>query len=574
MGLFSLFNIGGQALSANETALQVIGQNIANASNPDYTRQRVSMATTPAQDVGYAQLGTGVVIAGIERVMNAALEERIDDAESSYAEFNARLDILSNIESIFNELSETDLSSALGAFYDALDELSTSPNDNSVRLELLSAGESLAASFNYILVELNNIRENADNSVQVAVSDINALTASIADLNQQIMVAENGGINQGDANDLRDRRDAMITEISQIVDVRAIETSDGAVNILAGSDFLVCGNSSYDLMATQDADNGVLVSTVEFEHNGADLTINGGILDGLIYGRDTDAVSFITDINTMAQTLINEVNLIHSEGLGIDGLSDVTSESAVSSALTALDAAGLNFDVVNGSFMIHVRNENTGETDIVNISVDLDDIGTDSTLTSIVAEINTELTAVLGTSPPITASVTNTNKLNIASSSDNYTFSFADDTSGFLAAIGMNTFFTGYDALTMGVNSALTDNPDLIAAASQSAPGGNANALRLAQLREEQVFDNGSATFDEYYQGVVSTLGVEVSSAQDKVENQSALLLSLQNEHEAISGVNIDEETINLLQYQRGYQAAAQLIAVADNLLETLLNIL
>ena len=93
-------------------------------------------------------------------------------------------------------------------------------------------------------------------------------------------------------------------------------------------------------------------------------------------------------------------------------------------------------------------------------------------------------------------------------------------------------------------------------------------------MRNEDVFDNGTATFDEYYQGVVGTLGVAVVSAENKATNQSTLLESLQNEHERISGVNIDEETIDMLQYQRGYQAAAQLISVVDELLVTLLNII
>ena len=113
MGLFSTFNIGRLALSAHQTAMQVTGQNIANASNEDYTRQRAIFETTPAQDLTYAQLGTGVCVAEIQRVIDEALEARIDGAGSSLADLAAQQEILDQIEAIFNELSDTDLSSTL-----------------------------------------------------------------------------------------------------------------------------------------------------------------------------------------------------------------------------------------------------------------------------------------------------------------------------------------------------------------------------------------------------------------------------------------------------------------------------
>ena len=574
MGIFSTFNIGRLALMAHQTAMQVTGQNIANANNENYTRQRAILGTTPNQDLTFAQLGTGVRVTEIQRVINEALEGRIDDSISYFAGLQSQQEILDRIEAIFNELSETDLSSSLSKFFDSLDALSADPNDSSTRLELIASADALRDSLQHIASQLNETRAGADDAIRIGVDDVNEITNKIAQLNSQIMVAENGGIDTGTANDLRDKRSALVRDLSEMLAVRVVETDQGSLNVLAGSDFLVFGNDSFSLTTTQDADRGVLVSSIEFEHNGAALTLNGGKLDGLITGRDEIAVSFVDDIASFAGQMIYEMNRIHSEGRGIDGLIDVTGTERVSNPLDVLNQAGLNFSVVNGSFVLNVRNELTDEMVSINVSIDLDGIGADSTLDSVVTEINAELAAAFGGPSPITASITGTNRLQIASSSDDYTFSFSDDTSGFLAATGMNTFFTGHNALNIDVNDMIRDNPDLLAAAFAETPDGNGNALRMTQLRESLVFDNGSATFEDFYQGVVGTLGVQASATRDRVDNQTLLLSALYNERQRISGVNLDEETINLISHQRAYQAAARLISVADSLVETLLNIL
>ncbi|RKY27641.1 MAG: flagellar hook-associated protein FlgK [Planctomycetota bacterium] len=572
MGLFSSFNVGRLALSAHQTALQVTGQNIANANNEAYTRQRVIMRTTPPMDLGYAHIGTGVRVAEIQRVINEALEGRIDAATSSLGGLQAQQEILARIEAVFNELSDTDLSSALGEFFDALEALTTNPDDASTRLELLAKGDSLSESFRYLATQLNATRQSANDSVKLAVNDVNRILGEIADLNEQILVAEGGGVGIGKANDLRDQRGALLRDLSAYIEVNAVEASDGTLNILAGGEFLVFGDNAFTLTTTDRADRGALISTVEFEFNGADLKIKGGKLDGLITARDEILTEFIDDVAALAGAVVNEINKLHSEGQGLDRFSSLTSAEEVSGPLDVLNAAGLPFTPVNGSFNIDVYNENTGEKTTVNIAVDLDGIGADSTLQSLVDEINAELNAAFGGSSPVSAEATITNRLVIGSDGDNYTFAFSEDTSGLLAAMGINTFFTGHDALTIQVNQALHDNPDLIAASLTGAPGDNANVLRMANLRNERVFDNGGATFSDFYQGVVGSMAVQSASARDRAENQELLVTSLLNERERISGVNIDEETINLISHQRAYQAAARFISIIDGLLETLIN--
>jgi len=576
MSIFSAFNVGRLALAAQQTALQVTGQNIANANNDAYTRQRVLFQTMPPMDLGYAQLGTGVRVADIQRVIDEAVAARINSANSSLGSTQAQQELLSQLEGIFNELSGsgTNLSTAMSRFFDSLESLSTNPGDSSVRQQLLANADSLSDSFNNLAGQMNAARASINDSVKITVDDINQIIQNIAQLNRQIVASEAGGADLGKANDLRDQRDALLTKLSGLIDVDATEASDGSLNILAGSDFLVFGDNAFTLTTSDQMDRGVKVSTVEFEQNGAELALRGGKLEGLVAARDQILPQFIDDISTLAGTMINQMNMLHNEGQGLDRLSSATSEEEVSGPMDVLNAAGLHFTPVNGSFNIDVYNRNTGEKKTVNITVDLDGIGSDTTLQSLVAEINSKLSAAFGGSSPVSAEATITNNLVVQSGNDNYTFAFSDDTSGLLAALGMNNFFSGYDALSMKVSETLHDNPDLIAASLTGAPGDNSNALRMANLRNATVLDNGTATLADFYQGVVGSLAVQSASAKDRLDNQSLLLTSAQDERQQVSGVNIDEETINLISYQRAYQAAAKFISVIDSLLETLITAL
>jgi len=576
MSIFSAFNVGRLALAAQQTALQVTGQNIANANNDAYTRQRVLFQTMPPMDLGYAQLGTGVRVADIQRVIDEAVAARINSANSSLGSTQAQQELLSQLEGIFNELSGSgaNLSTAMSRFFDSLESLSTNPDDSSVRQQLLANADSLSDSFNNLAGQMNAARASINDSVKITVDDINQIIQNIAQLNRQIVASEAGGADLGKANDLRDQRDALLTKLSGLIDVDATEASDGSLNILVGSDFLVFGNNAYTLTTSDQMDRGVKVSTVEFEQNGAELALRGGKLEGLVAARDQILPQFIDDISTLAGTMINQINMLHNEGQGLDRLSSATSEEEVSGPMNVLNAAGLHFTPVNGSFNIDVYNRLTGEKKTVNITVDLDGIGADATLQSLVAEINSKLSAAFGGSSPVSAEATITNNLVVQSGNDNYTFAFSDDTSGLLAALGMNNFFSGYDALSMKVSETLHDNPDLIAASLTGAPGDNSNALRMANLRNATVLDNGTATLADFYQGVVGSLAVQSASAKDRLDNQSLLLTSAQDERQQVSGVNIDEETINLISYQRAYQAAAKFISVIDSLLETLITAL
>ncbi|MBN1422657.1 MAG: flagellar hook-associated protein FlgK [Planctomycetes bacterium] len=569
MSLLSALGVARSALDAQTASLQTVGQNIANAENEDYSRQRVEHVAAFTDDYVRFQIGTGVRIARIERVIDANLEEAIRDAASRLGDLDARDLFLQRLESIFGEISENSLGQELSEFFDAVSDLAMRPDDYGARVTLASRGETLADAIRFVEERVRGVRKDLDGEIRTAVDEVNRLTAEIAQLNEEILAAEGGGIDVGTANDLRDKRDGALRDLAALMDIHAVETSTGVVNVVSQGEFLVFADRAEMLEYETRADDGVIEAQVRFSGSGRALAPASGEVAGLLAGRDEIVPTIEADLDALARAIIGEFNALHGTGTGLEGLSDETSTNAVSSVGTRLDEAGLPFEVRHGSFSLEVRNENTGRVDAYTIAIDLDGIGTQTTLEELSASI---AAAVALDHPEIEASLTSDGRLRIRSTSSAVTFSLADDTSGVVAALGLNPFFTGSDARTMAIDARITDDPNRIAAGQGGGAADGANAEAMAALRDRRFLDGGGATIEEYYEGMVGALGVMARDASERAEDQEAIVNHLGAERSAISGVNLDEEAIQLMRYQRAYQAASRFLAVVDGLLETLLS--
>ncbi len=564
VSIFGSLNVGEMGLKAHSVALQTTGQNIANASNEAFHRQRVFMNALPATDYVTYRVGTGVEVARIGRVVDMALETLIRDAKGDLERLNVLRNALVRLETVFNEFGDGDLSSALSHFWDAVGDFSSNVSDSSVRRSVVLAAESLADNFNHFAETIRTARKEQNEYVKSAVGDINRISSSIADLNKHIAVAEDGGLQIQDASDLRDQRDALVEELSGIISVKANESSSGMLQVYTGSEFLVFDTNVYELSTRESTDNGLVIDTVHFS-NGMELEPLGGKLKGFLEARDEVLPGYLSKLDTLAGTLAYEFNKIHSTGRGLDGYTSISGTTVVSDPALALSNAGLPFEIKNGSFNILVKNETTGLTQTTNVKVDLTGTGSDTTLQSLAA-------ALAAADPALNAAVTGDNRLEISSSDSSLTFSFSEDTSGALAALGIATFFTGTGAESLKVNSLVADNLDFLAGALSDEPGDNTNALKLLDLRDMKVFANDTETAEEYYLDMVGTLGTESASFQNRAANQEILTQQMLNERQAISGVNLDEEAINLVQYQHAFQAAAKYLSVISQMMDVLVN--
>jgi flagellar hook-associated protein 1 FlgK len=572
MGLIDTsLQIGRSALLSQSLAMDVVGNNIANATTEGYARQVVDLRS--AQGVRTpegAYLGPGVNAENIRRISDFYLEQRLRDARSSLEDLKSNDESYGQIEGIFNELTDNDLSSAMNSFFTALNNVQANPEERSVRTAAVESAKTFTEAIRGLRDKLDQLRANIDSEVTGSVSTVNSITQQLAEINVEISRLEAGGAKAGSATALRDRRDLLLGQLSDIIEIRTVEQPNGMVNVFAGSDPLVMDNQSYDLKTETRMDHGLLVSDVVFSSDSRPVDIRGGRLKGLIDARDKGCLEFIDGLDAWSAALVDGFNRIHSSGQGLDLYQGVSGTNGVDDPDAALNAAGLDYTPQSGAFEVAVKNRASGETKTFRFIVDLDGLGgNDTTLTSLVADINS---TIGGAFPEIGASVGAGNTLKISSSAPDVSFSFSNDTSGALACLGVNTFFTGSDSKTISINPLMDESPGYLAAASTGMPGDNANITKLLAFQQSPVEALGGASIDSYYRGIVSTLGIRAASAQDRHTGGQAIFSAIQSQREALSGVSIDEEAVKLIRYQSGYTAAARFITTIDEMIKTLLS--
>ena len=565
MSLSGALNIGKSALATHQAAIQVTGNNIANAGSADFTRQAASVS--PSKDRQFAPgvfIGTGVNLDSVRRQIDEALEARIRGSVSDSESADAAEQWLSRVEAAFNELGEDDLSTRLSTFFAAWSNLANKPQDMGMRQVVLQEGAGVASWLNDLRTQFTNLQRDADARLKALAQDADGLAERIAVLNGKILAAEGGSAGGGQANGLRDQRDAALKQLSQLVDVRTVPQENGVVNVYVGSEPLVMGADNRGLALRQEPVNGVIVSAVVIRATGGEAPVAGGQIGGLVAARaKIDLVT--TDLDALAHNLIFEMNKLHGSGQGLEGFGSVTATNAVDVTNVALNDArtGLAFQPANGSFVVHVRQKATGLVTSTLVQVDLDGQGAETTLDSLRAD----LAGISGVNATATGG-----RLRIDAASDAVEISFSQDTSGTLAALGVNSFFTGRDARDIGMNATLRGNPALLAAARNGQPGDNQTARAVAALESQALAGLRGVSLKDGYQAMVNGVAVSASAAKTEAEASRVVKETLFAQRESLSGVSLDEEAINLMRQQRAFQGAARLVAAVDEMMRTILN--
>jgi flagellar hook-associated protein 1 FlgK len=575
MGLMAnSLQIGRSAILTYQAAMQVIGNNVANAGNEDYTRQTSELDALHGVAIGRGlQPGAGVALTSIKRNLDEALETRIRSAIGEWQSADTENNWIARIETFFDEMSGAGLSNILTEFFMSLDEVQNTPEDLALRGVAISSGVSLAGAVQRLRTELLAMGEEADDQIGLLIEAADGLTEDIADLNSRIVAAEASGTGQAGA--LRDQRDAKLRDLSELFDVTVRIQPDNSVYVYIGSEAVVLGGISRGLTTEQTLDGSVVRSIVRFGDTNSQVPINGGKIGGLLQAREEQAYGRIDDLDNFAAALIAEVNRVHADGQGLAGMTDVSGTNDVTDTSAALNstAAGLRNPPRNGSFFITVYDDATSTPVAYQINVDLDGIGGDDTsLESLVDDINATVTGVA-------ASITPDGRLALAADTG-YTFrfgtdgrSFREDTSHVLAALGINTFFEGTGAGDIRVNDVVVNNANFLAASTTGIPGDGSNAGRLVA-----VLNAGSDLLDglsilEGYNEIASDVAVAGAAAKSTREATGAVLSSLEIQKENISGVSLDEEAVELLKYERAYQGAARYLSVVDQMLAELMNV-
>ncbi|HEY8475931.1 MAG TPA: flagellar hook-associated protein FlgK [Chloroflexota bacterium] len=312
MSTFSGIEILLRAMRAQQYQVEVANHNIANANTPGYSRQSAELAastpyTLPGMNhpVSPGQLGTGVEVVAIRRAHDRFVAYQIRSELSLKGNWAAQWDAARQVEAVFNEPSGSGLSTLLDRFWQSWQELGSAPDDSGVRANLVEQAAALADGIRRNYDHLLQLRADLNDEVRVKVDEINTLATRIAGLNVQITQIEAVGHN---ANDLRDQRDLLLEQLSEIAGINVIELDNGSVQVSLGGRALVDGQNTYTVAATLGAGG---LYQVQWSVDGAPVQVDQGALAGILTARDSTIANRIAALDAWSVRLMTAVNNVH-----------------------------------------------------------------------------------------------------------------------------------------------------------------------------------------------------------------------------------------------------------------------
>ncbi|MDX2475234.1 MAG: flagellar hook-associated protein FlgK [Candidatus Krumholzibacteria bacterium] len=310
-GLNSIMDNSLSALFAAQAGLATTGHNIANANTPGYSRQQAIFAPRKASIMPYGSIGRGVEIQGIRRVQDEFLLQNMRIQKSRLENYAQTDTTLYEIEAILGSVDNDHLGAAMTEFFSSWNSMSQPPITSSMRAAVVSSAQSLITDFHAVDDSLDDLAGQIEVSIQAELTNLNGMLSEVGHMNTQIMAAESNG---EPANDLRDQRDLLITEISKIAEVSVLEREDGSKDlILAGRTMVARASVTHFSSTYRTGDNGYEMVVVT-EDTMQDVTISPGRLQGLLTSRDVQIKNARDDLDAVAKKLIDEVNALHTQG--------------------------------------------------------------------------------------------------------------------------------------------------------------------------------------------------------------------------------------------------------------------
>ena len=317
-GILSGFEIGKRGLLSQQFALNVTGHNIANVNTPGFSRQRAVLRTTTPYNTIQGSLGTGVDVAGVERYRDLFFDTQYRQESQNLGQWSSLHRGLRSLEgTVFvDEPSDNGLNALMSNFWNAWQNLTNDPESATNREDVRSKSSVLIDAFHQKYKFLKDLEQSTNDEITQKMVEVNSLAIQIANLNQQVSYAELSG---GKANDLRDRRDLLIDQLSEIVDVNVVERNTGAVTVYVGAMALVERDTVNSLDTEKEYADGVMKSTVVWKGTSSVVRFNNGELAGLCKFRDEVIPEYVDALNQMAETLVTQVNTVHRQGYALDG---------------------------------------------------------------------------------------------------------------------------------------------------------------------------------------------------------------------------------------------------------------
>ncbi|HEX13070.1 MAG: flagellar hook-associated protein FlgK [Desulfurella sp.] len=576
--IFDGLYIGVSGLNVSQNALNITGNNIANANTPGYTRESPNIVEKYPQITQIGAFGLGAQINSITSARNQLLDNTLNQQLNLQSYYQTLNDQLTQVQNLFNEQNNTGLNTALNNFFNSWQSLSSNPDLATARQQVIQSGLTLSQTIQSTYNSLQQLQNNLYSQMTSYVNQINTLAKNIANINYEIKLATLAP-NQT-ANTLIDQRNQLIQQLQKIANVnvfntyapsqqnQTLSTSQEDLTILIGGLPLVSGTTYNKLITktTNGQNNNVFFQ--DAIGNLTDITnqISQGSLGAVIQLASKKLPDYMNSLNTLSNSIINQVNILHSGGSGLSAYTQTQSTyelNSASNSITESEEAGVNLPLKSGTLSVNVYDSNNNLVNTVSIPITSNDS---------FDNISKNFNNILG-QYGISMSLSGINQGYVQIISNNgYTFSFAGDTSNFLAAVGINTFFTGTNASNISVNPVIVNDQSKIAAGKSMLPGDNSNALAIANLQTQNVMISNTQTINQYYNAFLGKIGSDVQANQNLLSAQNALVTQTQNLVSSQEGVSLDEEAANLIKYQMAYQASARFISVIEQVTQSLIN--
>ncbi len=455
MSLASLLSIARSALSTHQRAMEVIGHNVANASTPGYSRQRLLLAAEAPLLTGMGSIGRGVTDLGVQRARDQFLDAGYRDAQGGFGQADTLQSMLGQIDGAMGEPSDTGLSAAMDKLFASFSDLANNPDDATARSLVAQAGQRFSTQMQQLDKRLKAIADSTSQQMRAAVTQVNQLATQIAQLNSKITAS--GGVD-GPSPDLLDQRDNLVDQLSALTNVQVTQHADGTLTILSGSTLLVDGAGAQALEVRPGAASGFVVGVA---NGGPVVDFQGGSLAALTTLSTKTLPDALSRLDLLAQTVVSQVNAVHMSGCTSQGWTGIA----------FFDPAGVTAGTIN-------------------------------------------------------------------------------------------------------LSSQVLASPANIATSSGAGTNDGKTALALAALGKQPQAALGNLTFQGYYADSASTVGLAARNAADDATTQQTLVDQADSRRTAVTGVSVDEEMVNLIQQQQAYGAAAKLVTVADQMVQTILGML
>ncbi|WP_446897247.1 flagellar hook-associated protein FlgK [Clostridium sp. LBM24168] len=616
-GLFSIFNTSKSGLFSQQTSINVTSHNIANANTDGYSRQRADLVTTtpytmPSMNSAAVagQLGTGVTVASIDRIRDTFIDYQYRIENGVNGHFTGRDKYLSQVEGILNEPTDTGLSSLMGKFFDSWQNLNTSPSNNTT--VVAQQALQLTDDMNHTYSQLTDLIKSAQDGIKTDVLEINQMLDQLTQINQQIRDVNVSGNNP---NDLMDRRDLLLDQLSEKFGINVDQKSYDGIDVTTTNSSLY-GSASDNGLAPKGADGKALniVQAVKPDDvNVATFSYVSTVTPDTVdeNGTGTYRVAYYKKGNMQSDANKVEITVNMTAEQASDLLKYRVLWADHNGNAYSVDGDGKIQGTSPSTFeQLSIFKPPTGELKGY-MSVQDDIQGYQYQLNKLAKSLALSVNAIISQSSEFTADDSGSPEGGINNffvngdykdkSGTDYTADYEND----------------INASNITVNLAIMQDPSKIKTDVKYDSQGNSlstdtdgkRALAVAQLRDtllniQNIDENGEitsrksfvdaagifkaddtlngvytlvstsggSTLDSYFRGVINTVGTQEQTAKNEMQNGAIQLANYEQSRASISGVSIDEEMTNLIQFQHCYQANAKMISTVDELLDVVVN--